>query len=176
MDSNILYKALDQYYDKTHFTKLLSILNRKNNEISLRLIDWFTTNYAKKYNTRIKTNCGKYMNVYIEYKNQLKAFSKKQFDPFCRRERIQLKKYGKVLNTTIGQLNFFRWALHNNIVDYVKKHNVQIELDMLEAINKSHSNIKGSKKNHIITSRKELSSCATKCFTCINLPCVIILD
>ena len=176
MDENILLKSLNQYYDKTRYSQLLNTLNRKNNDVSLRLIDWFTTNYAKKHNTRIKTQDGSNINVYIEYKNQLKAFSKKQFDPFCRRERIQFTKFGRKIQTTIGQLNFFRWAQFNNIVEYVKLHNTEIELDMLDAINKSHSNSKGSKKNHILTTRKELSNCATKCFTCIQLPCTVILD
>ena len=176
MDHNILLKSLDTYYDIKQLKELMNTLNRRNNEVSLRLIDWFTTNYAKKHNTRIKTKRGIYINVYVEYKNQLKAFSKKQFDPFCRRDRITFTKGGMHIETTIGQLNFFRWAFYNNIVDHVKQHNVLIETDMLEAINRSQSNSKGSKRTHIITSRKELSSCATKCFTCIELPCIICLD
>jgi len=30
----------------------------------------------------------------------------------------------------VGQLNFFKWALENNIVDYVQKHMKEIEDDM----------------------------------------------
>ena len=176
MEVNILFKSLHAYYDKTNYSKLLNTLDRKNNEISLRLIDWFTTNYAKKNNTRVKNQSDKSVNVYVEYKNQLKAFSKKQFDPFCRRERITFNKYGQYLETTLGQLNFFRWAIQNNIVDYVQLHNRKIENDMLHTINQSPSNSKGVKRNNIITTRKELSSCATKCFTCIQLNSVIVLD
>lgn len=176
MDQNILLKSLESYYTTARFEELVSTLNRRNNDVSLRLIDWFTTNYAKKHNTRVKTKYGTYINVYIEYKNQLKAFSKRQFDPFCRRDRITFTRDSCNINTTIGQLNFFRWAFYNNIVEYVKTHNSAIEIDMLDAINRSSSNSKGSKRSHIITSRKELSSCATKCFTCIQLPCIICLD
>tara|TARA_B100001287_G_scaffold274235_1_gene279157 strand:- start:516 stop:1043 length:528 start_codon:yes stop_codon:yes gene_type:complete len=175
MDSNILLTTLNQFYDNNTYKELLSVLNRKNNEISLRLIDWFTTNYAKKHNTRIKNNNGKIINVYIEYKNQLKAFSKKQFDPFCRRDRIQFDKHGLKLQTTIGQLNFFRWAISNNIVNYVKNNNSIIERDMLHALNKSNSKVNKNSK-HTNFSRQQLSICATRSFTCANLPCIIILD
>tara|TARA_Y100000389_G_scaffold51995_1_gene47759 strand:+ start:3119 stop:3646 length:528 start_codon:yes stop_codon:yes gene_type:complete len=175
MDSNILLNTLFLFYEKKQYFELLEILNRKNNEISLRLIDWFTTNYAKKHNTRVKSQNGKIINVYIEYKNQLKAFSKKQFDPFCRRERIDFEKFGMKLKTTIGQLNFFRWALSNNIVNYVRLHNATIENDMLIALNKvSHQNAQRTK--NIMIHRTQLSMCATRSFTCANLPCIIVLD
>ena len=32
--------------------------------------------------------------------------------------------------TTIGQLNFFKWALENKIIDYVIAHREEIENDM----------------------------------------------
>ena len=46
----------------------------------------------------------------------------KQFDPFCRRDRIQFN-YGKdkYIITTVGQLNFFRWAIENKVLDYIKQ-------------------------------------------------------
>lgn len=175
MDNNILYNTLNSFYDKKNYLELLEILNRKNNEISLRLIDWFTTNYAKKHNTRLKNNMNKIINVYIEYKNQLKAFSKKQFDPFCRRERIEFNKFGHKLKTTVGQLNFFRWALSNNIVNYVKSNNTIIETDMLSALNKVNNHNQQRTKN-ILIARTQLSMCATRSFTCANLPCIIVLD
>lgn len=56
--------------------------------------------------------------VYLNYKSQLKAFSKKLFDPFCRRERIQFQiGTQEPFVTTVGQLNFFRWAFEKNILD-----------------------------------------------------------
>ena len=82
--------------------KLLEIL-KEENKISLRIIDWFVTNYSKKNNiyytifetpTKKKTfvcennRLLKQFNTYHAYKSQLKSFSKKKFDPFCRRDRI----------------------------------------------------------------------------------------
>jgi hypothetical protein len=58
--------------------------------VSLRSIDWFVTNYSKKNNIVIKNN-GQYINVFQDYKNQLKGYSKKYFDPFRRNDRIMFK-------------------------------------------------------------------------------------
>ena len=46
--SNILLDSLKIFYEKPeNKQKLLDILNNTNN-ISLRIIDWFVTNYSKK--------------------------------------------------------------------------------------------------------------------------------
>ena len=89
-------------------------------DISLRLIDWFVTNYAKKNHVSYNLNNQEFV-VYLNYKSQLKAYSKKLFDPFCRRERI-LFQCGtfEPFETTVGQLNFFRWAFEKNILEYVR--------------------------------------------------------
>ena len=79
--------------------------------ISLRLIDWFVTNYAKRHNIGYVLDGQEFM-VYMSYKSQLKAYSKKLFDPFCRRERIMFSLPGvEPFVTTVGKLNFFRWAI-----------------------------------------------------------------
>ena len=67
----------------------------------------------------------------MDYKNQLKAYAKIYFDPFCRRDRINFI-YGKgdELLTTVGQLNFFRWAIENNIIEYTVANMEIIEKDM----------------------------------------------
>ena len=47
---NILLDSLYKYYsDKQTMNKLLTILE-SNQKISLRIIDWFVTNYSKKNN------------------------------------------------------------------------------------------------------------------------------
>jgi activator of HSP90 ATPase len=71
----------------------------------------------------------------MNYKNQLKAYSKKLFDPFCRRERISFQIPGPdAFLTTVGQLNFFRWALEKGILDYIKGHQPEIEKEMNTAM------------------------------------------
>ena len=131
---DLLMTSLSKFYaNEKNIDILLPIVQGCSN-ISLRVLDWFVTNYCKKHNTVINYNKdGKSVKVivHLDYKNQLKAYSKKQFDPFCRRERINFI-YGKgsELLTTVGQLNFFRWAIENNLLKYIEEHLEEIELDM----------------------------------------------
>jgi hypothetical protein len=94
--------------------------------LSLRIIDWFVTKYSRKNFVRYQLN-GQDFLVYLSYKGQLKAYSKQYFDPNCRRERIMFKIPGyEQFLTTIGKLNFFRWALESKILDYIKAHEEDI--------------------------------------------------
>ena len=116
MESIIQFFAIKENLDKVKY--IINGNDSKNkNKISLRILDWFVTNYSKKYNISYGVtlnNKNKNFIVYLDYKSQLKAYSKKQFDPFCRRERILFFDHeGKEIITTVGQLNFFGWALEN---------------------------------------------------------------
>ena len=128
MINDLLLSSLTRFYEKdNNIYKFHKIIN--NSELSLRLIDWFTTNYSKKYNIiylvyrdaegnktiKPTDKIISQFNVYNSYKSQLKAYSKKQFDPFCRRERINFTCNDYTFNTTLGQLNFFKWIITNNI-------------------------------------------------------------
>ena len=117
------------YNPENNFDKMLKIITG-DSKISLRIIDWFTTNYAKKNFTLYMLN-GKRFKVYDDYKLKLKAYSKKRFDPFCRYQKISIPyKDGKFIETTIGQLNFFKWSIENKIVDYIEENYDDIERDM----------------------------------------------
>jgi hypothetical protein len=184
---DILLDSLHRYYDnKKNMSKLLDVINN-NNKVSLRIIDWFVTNYSKKHNifyTLYKTSTGKLtfsgdgnelckqFNTYQSYKSQLKSYSKKRFDPFCRRERIYFNYDGdKKIETTIGQLNFFKWAIDHMIIDYIKLHYSEIEEDM----NESYNLIKKQKKNsNERKKREELSKSASRGLNCNQVK--IILD
>jgi hypothetical protein len=88
--------------------------------LSLRIIDWFVTKFCRKNFTHYHLE-GKDFIVYRSYKSQLKAYSKQYFDPNCRRERIMFKVLNsEPFTTTIGQLNFFRWALECKVLDYIE--------------------------------------------------------
>jgi len=126
----LIVNSLQRFYssceDKENVLKLLE----GTSEISLRLIDWFVTNYAKQHNISYILNNQEFL-VYTNYKSQLKAYSKKLFDPFCRRERIMFQIPGQPLfQTTVGKLNFFRWALEKGIMDYIKLNLAKIEAAM----------------------------------------------
>lgn len=163
--NSLLLDNLMKFYKKDgNMEKILPIINGES-EVSLRLIDWFATNYSKKNYTvyLLEDSAGvtKRFKVYIDYKLKLKAYSKKRFDPFCRWERINIPyNNDSYIQTTIGQLNFFRWALENKIIDYIQNNVNSINNDM----NKRNSTAKNRKEKNKLTRKKreELSISASK--------------
>jgi hypothetical protein len=130
----LLKNLMDFYKNEKMLNKMLSIITGES-RISLRIVDWFATNYAKKYYTLYEytddMGSNRRFKVYIDYKLKLKAYSKRRFDPFCRWERISIPYVDdKCIETTIGQLNFFKWALENRVVDYIETNYDVIEKDM----------------------------------------------
>lgn len=118
------------YNEDNNLETMLKIINGES-PISLRIIDWFATNYAKKFFTVYEVGVNRRFKVYTDYKLKLKAYSKRRFDPFCRWDRITIPYVnGTFIQTTIGQLNFFKWALENGVVAYIGGHYAAIEDDM----------------------------------------------
>lgn len=125
----LLLNSLLAYFDeKINMDAFVEILQERS-LVSLRMIDWFVTKHAKKHNTQYQVN-GKPFSVYTNYKSQLKAYSKKQMDPFCRRDRVVLNKHNTEIVTTVGQMNFFRWGIENRILKYIYDHYDYLEKEM----------------------------------------------
>ena len=138
----LLTNLMDFYSDKENMDKMVGVVNGES-KTSLRIIDWFVTNFAKKYFTvytiPAKTRCSTVINgeenkerfkVFNSYKLELKAYNKSRFDPFCRRDRITIPYKNMGMVTTIGQLNFFKWAIENRILEYIEENYEMIENDM----------------------------------------------
>ena len=185
---DVLLNSQQNFYTKNNnIDKLLRVIKYKKS-LSLRLIDWFTTNYSKKYNviyviykdsdgnkTLKETDIiNSQFNVYNSYKSQLKAYSKKKFDPFCRRERIDFTIQGNTINTTIGQLNFFKWIINNNILEYIETNIEDIESDMNYSLKEIKKNYK--KVDNMRKPRQELSKSALKCLNKTPLKVSITFD
>lgn len=120
---DILLSSVNDFYsDEKNKTTLLSILD-KSSGISLRNIEWFITNYAKKTNLTYTTNNGKLFTVHCAYKSSLDGYSKKLFDPFCRSSKISYIVPGteREIQTTLAQLNFIKWCIKNKIIDYISE-------------------------------------------------------
>ena len=130
---NMLIRSLEKFYLKEeNIDIILPIINGKSN-ISIRLIDYFVTNYSKKHRItyNLEYNGTKFLfNVYSSYKSQLKAYNKKYFDPFSRGNRIPFFHPNDCIITTIGQLNFFKWFISKKIINYVSKNLSSIENDL----------------------------------------------
>jgi hypothetical protein len=159
---DVLLRSLRKYYTDPAALRMLTDVLRNKTKISLRTLDWLVTNYSKKNNIVYGYN-GRTINVFLEYKGCLKAFSKRSFDPFQRRERIEIVDAdGTAMQSTTGQLNFFRFAISMGVIKYALSHAGNIEADMLQAI--KHRTTKGPK-----TKRKELSKAAIKTATTTDI-------
>lgn len=174
----LLNNLLDFYNRDGNMEKMMKIINGES-RISLRIIDWFVTNFAKKnftvYSIPAKNRCSTVYNgeenmerfkVFNSYKLELKAYSKIRFDPFSRRERIMIP-YGDntCLETTIGQLNFFKWAIENRVLEYIQANFDVIEADMNSRNSISKKNVDDcgeSTDNKTRKKREELSVSACK--------------
>jgi hypothetical protein len=104
--------------------------------------------------------------VFNSYKLELKAYSKIRFDPFSRRERIMIPYADETyLETTIGQLNFFKWAIDNRVLEYIEENYDAIEADMNSRNSISKKNVEESGEttdNKTRKKREELSVSACK--------------
>lgn len=176
----LLNKLLDFYNKNNNLSKMLNIITGET-KVSLRIVDWFVTNYAKKNYTLYdveKSNNTIRFKVYQDYKLKLKAYSKKKFDPFCRWDRISIPyKENTQIETTIGQLNFFKWALDNKVIDYIEKNYDTIEKDM----NSRNSTSKRKEiflddNNKTRKKREELSISATKSIKKEEIEIVVKFD
>jgi hypothetical protein len=126
----LLVLSLQKFYNTCQNIDEIIQLLEGDGIMSLRLIDWFVTNYSRKNNTGYLVNTQEFL-VYNNYKSQLKAYSKKMFDPFCRRERIMFQIGNKeAFITTVGKLNFFRWAIEKGVLEYIRVNQEAIEKDM----------------------------------------------
>lgn len=174
--NSLLLDNLLNYYEKSNLLeKMLSIINGES-KISLRIVDWFSTNYAKKNYTVYNLNNGKRFKVYIDYKLKLRAYSKKRFDPFCRWERIIIPyKDGISIQTTIGQLNFFKWALENEVINYIEDNYETIETDMnsRNSTSRRKNDQLNTVSNKTRKKREELSISAAKSIKKENVEIIV---
>lgn len=183
--NELLLENLTSFYcnnDHANLRKVLDIWNGTS-AVSLRLMDWFVTNYAKEMYlmyTAIQSDSGlvliakpmnrhvevaepvydptwtvTHVNVHKEYKLKLKAYSKKRFDPFGRGDKIYIPfEHNLTVDSTLCQMNFFKWVLDNHVLEYIQAHHKEIERDM----NARNTSNKPRTDKTVRKKRKELST------------------
>jgi hypothetical protein len=164
--------------DDIEFSNLPKMMKIVNGEsiISLRIIDWFVTNYAKKNWIIYMNKNNERFKVYNDYKLKLKAYSKRNFDPFCRWDRVTIPcgPLNTYIETTIGQLNFFKWAIENQIIEYIESNYTLIENDMNQRNSTSKKRqITSEDEGKTRKKREELSISAVKCIKKENFKVII---
>ena len=171
--NDLILTNLKKFYENnSYLNKMISIINGES-RISLRIVDWFVTNYAKKNFTIYEINDGERFKVYNDYKLKLKAYSKKRFDPFCRWDRISFP-YNETsyIEPTIGQLNFFKWCIENDIIKYIESNYDLIEKDM-NSRNSTSKKQYDSDQTKTRKKREELSVSACKCIKKENVKIMV---
>lgn len=133
---DIMRDKLSRFWNKPEYmNRFIPIITGKT-KLSLRLIDWFVTNYSQKHKTVYNIRKDVPFFVHIDYKSQLNAWHKERFDPFCRKAKgamnmeVVFEHNGDEIKTTIGQLNFFKWAIEKKVLDYVITNFKKIDTDM----------------------------------------------
>jgi hypothetical protein len=158
----VLLDSLKNFYSvQKHADQLKDVLANPDNPISLRSLDWLITNYSKKRNiSYMLPGDVRVFNIFTDYKSQLKSFSKRMFDCFKRRDRISFElPDGTCIESTIAQLNMFRWAIRYQVLEYCREHLRDIEMDMNRSM-KPRDEKNGK--------RSQLSQAATQ--TCTTTP------
>ena len=186
--NDLLLNSLNSFYSNNDDYKLIlkKIINGKH-ELSLRMIDWLVTRFAKSNNIiywindnynddkiyyylpdndeNIKNDKFKKITLYLDYRAQLKSFKKFNFDAFRRHKRIFFKindKTDEYIETTIGQLNFFKWAFNNKIINYAIENQQIIYENMSKfSYKKQNKNNSSNNKNSLIPKQDIIN---TKCY------------
>ena len=177
----LLKVKLIEFYKEQENLKILLPIILQQTKISLRSLDWFVTNYCKKNNINFFLTKNDEVKMYFpfkSYKSQLKAYSKKFCDPFCRRDRVVFDyRNNVILNfnpsiklghkeyiiTTIGQLNFFRFAIQDNIIKYAMENITDIEHDMNSTLkNRETEKNKNVKKGETVAEFVKISNIKRK--------------
>lgn len=114
------------------------------NPVSLRMLDWLCTNYAKRRSVVCLRRSGpdtdvEFVDICQRYKNECTEFRRAGFDPFARAHGKQSDDWilrcdidGRTFKTTVAQLNFLRWAHENEVLRYASDHRAEIAAEMRE--------------------------------------------
>ena len=169
-----LLRSLSAFFTSEKIETLLIPIITQSDQLSLRVLDWLVTNYAKKhsvvYSYTHESGTKALLNVYSDYKCWLRNYRRKDFDPFRRRYRILFtSKAGTEYETTVGQLNFIYWAHTYGVLAYARAHLETIENDMNASLSKVKQQKEQDRRAGHKRKRHELSQLpATRCFVYKN--------
>lgn len=158
-----ILQRIAPFFTESAAREILVPYVEQNSGISLRALDWLVTNYAKKHNIVCRTSTNTLFNIYHGYKTALNHFRRRNFDPFRRRQRIQvLDATGEVMcESTVGQCNFLYWSHANGVLQYATDYAATIEMDMNRASAANKAERRRQKQQGVAHRRRELS-CAPR--------------
>jgi len=155
--SSLLFKSLQMYFlnNKDILDTIHDIVENNDRRVKLAMIDYFVTIYAKKNKCFIELPEYEYFYINDEYKNQLKSFTKKLFDPFKRLKKIEFQYDDVHMITTVGQLNFLKWALKNNVIQYIEDNYEDIYKEMSKHLEDKKKRQEAKKQAKLLASKNK---------------------
>ena len=184
----LLNTLMDFYKDPNHLEVLKQMVSREyivsdSKKLSIRMVNWFVTNYAKQHFTVYDVpplkegQAERRFFVWTNYKSTEDSYSKQMFDPYCRKQRVLIPyKEAQSIETTVGQLNFFKWAIMNKVLDYIVNHFDAIETDMSSRLNTAKRRSEDIGPGKTRKKREELSINAFRCIKKEFLPTEVKLS
>ena len=118
--TTLLLNSLQIFYvNNRDYLELINLIITNKRQIKLAMIDYVVTIYSKKNKSFIPLVDDSYF-INDEYKNQLKSYTKRHFDPFKRHKKITFQYDDIEFQTTVGQLNFLKWAIQNKVIHFIE--------------------------------------------------------
>ena len=93
--------------------------------VSIRVMDWYVTNYTKKHCTSYlfeSEKSSRMFHVHDEYNEKCNAQGRRLFDPFRRGPRVFFETSdGLMHESTLGQIFFWHWADVHGVLKNLEK-------------------------------------------------------
>lgn len=142
----LLINKLFDFYSNPQYFNIFREIVYLGKHVSLRLLDFFSTNYSKINQTHVDNVC-----IHSDYKQHLKGYKKNYFDPFCRKKRILIK--GKNFNINDFDISSCPQSLELEFEYYdEKKHNTNNPTNSKKGTTKNKLN-----ENGIVTTVGQLN-------------------
>lgn len=167
VEERSLYTDINRFFTtKCEYKKIQKMVRIINNSdvISLRLLNWFAMKHSATMVALDFVNANNDVEIFdvkISYRARLNTHSKKHFDPFRRGKKFDYnydkKDKTKVVETTLCQLNFFRWLYMHDLMDYVEENfdNLKNKMGNFNIREKKKKDNKKKKENIIKCNLKD---------------------
>jgi hypothetical protein len=124
---NLTLEGLVNWYNECPRSRILPLVRliaplsdktQSQRRTSLRTLDFMVRTYlrhASKHSAEVGLK-----DLYDEYKQQIRFYTRRMFDPFCRSDKILLwlvagdKSFG--LETCVAQINFVKWVIERGLL------------------------------------------------------------
>lgn len=133
-DRLLAFKVINYFNGTKCFNRVEKFITKnKDNKISLRDLEAFVTKYAAIHGLWYYHEGTEYV-LHERYKAALTSYNKGLLDPFRRTQRVDIKYDNKVIQTTIGQLNFLRFLIDSKALDWLENNYkiIRVELQQLK--------------------------------------------